>query len=83
MSTFTEGTRVKVNGTYGKEFTNPDETVRAIRGLEGTVIGDRLMYVEVQLDTDPNNWNNTYLFEHAELDVLEEAHPLPNESVKS
>lgn len=82
--TLSIGTKVRVNATYLAGRTHVDDTVTEVRGKEGTVVGYCGSFTEVApSDFDNPYWKVRFLFWEEELDVLEEAHPLPKEHINS
>lgn len=70
MSEIKEGTRVRINNSYGP--TNPgisDGSMEALRGKTGTVKGVPGYYIEVKLD-DNHLKGFPWLFERRELDLV-------------
>jgi len=83
--TFNIGDKVRVNNSYPtSDNFGEDGSYAAVRGSEGVV--DRVTedYVGVvPEDSDHEIWGSSWLFLPTELDLLEEVHPLTNESVNS
>jgi len=77
------GTKVQISDNYLAHVRNPDESVTRVRGKVGTVIEYNKDFLVVLPAVPDDNWGIPYLFLPQEVVILEEAHPLQKEHIKS